>query len=163
MAQPLDENRIRQIIQDEIKRNESSGRFGFKNIPFHTHNNVDSPSVFLPTITYTGFIPSDVSLSGATTNGFIFIPEGWTASLDIANIYEVTHNLNTDYYTVSASLYGPEAPNALVPNIICLPNSFTILWQDYLLVSYQADFSFQLVQINNRNKAFPLYKAQGGT
>ena len=38
----LDENRIRQIVQEEIRRSDSAGRFGFKNIPHHTHNGVDS-------------------------------------------------------------------------------------------------------------------------
>ena len=42
MANPLDENRIRQIVQDEMRRGDSGGRFGLKNIPNHTHNGVDS-------------------------------------------------------------------------------------------------------------------------
>jgi|GEM_PF-4632268 len=157
-----DDNKIRRIVQEELQKNQLRSAFKLQTIPLHRHDGVDSPNVFSPTITYTGFIPSDADLTGATTSGFVFVPQGWSATVN-ATVYEITHNLNTDYYTVNCSLYGPEAPNALTPNIICLPNSFQVVWNDNLLISYEADFSFQLVQINNKARSFPVYNAKGGT
>jgi len=42
MVTPMDENRIRQIVNEEIRKNESGSRFGLKSIPNHSHNGVDS-------------------------------------------------------------------------------------------------------------------------
>lgn len=41
----MDDNKIRQIVRDEIARNDNRGRFGLNSIPYHTHNGIDSPAV----------------------------------------------------------------------------------------------------------------------
>lgn len=159
----MNEQQIRQLVRQEIQNSQNQGQFTVRNIPLHTHNGKDSPFVYSPTNIYTGFVPSDADLSGATTSGFVFFPQGWKVSLDGGTlIYTVTHNLNTDFYTVCCSLYGPEAINAAIPNIVCLPNEFTVLWQDSSLIAYQTDFSFQLVQVNNGIQTVPLYTTRGG-
>lgn len=161
----MDENRIQQIVQREIQASAGRAMYAPTNIPFHVHNGVDSPIVFSPTNIYTGFIPSDAVLNGSSTGGFIFIPQGWTASVDTGGtpiLYTVIHNLNTSFYTVNCSLYGPEAVNAAIPNVVCLPDRFYVAWYDSALVSYQTDFSFQLIQINNSTQNVPLYTAVGG-
>lgn len=41
----MDDKRIRQIVQDEIKRSSNRDRFGYSTIPFHTHNGKDAPKI----------------------------------------------------------------------------------------------------------------------
>lgn len=41
----MDENRVRQIIAEEIAKAASSGRFSLTSIPRHTHNGADSPII----------------------------------------------------------------------------------------------------------------------
>lgn len=40
-----DEQKIRQIVRDEIRRSDSSSRFALKSIPNHTHNGTDSLAI----------------------------------------------------------------------------------------------------------------------
>lgn len=49
-------DQIRQIVRGEIKKNDSGSRFGLSPIPRHIHNNVDSPYVFQPILTYSGLV-----------------------------------------------------------------------------------------------------------
>lgn len=48
----MDEQKIRAIVQDEIRRNSGASRFGVQNIPFHNHNGVNS--VILPPYALSG-------------------------------------------------------------------------------------------------------------
>jgi hypothetical protein len=41
----MDENKIRRIVQDEIKKASKSSRFGFQDVPLHQHNGTDSPQI----------------------------------------------------------------------------------------------------------------------
>jgi len=75
MAKEISEARIRQIIQEEIKRNQVASKFNVTSVPQHIHNNVDSPFVFQPILTYIAFIPYD----GSLTSGLEYIlPTGWS-------------------------------------------------------------------------------------
>ena len=150
----MDEQKIRKIVQDEIKRSNGAGRFGINQIPFHTHNGTDSNPVFLPTITYTGYIPSDGNIN---TSPFIFLPTGWEVELQVGNIYKITHNLNTDFYTVTACMTGPDANDAFNPLTVCQSNFFEIAWSFNSTLTLTTDFHFQLVQINNRRNSLPTY------
>lgn len=63
----LDENRIRQIVQEEVRRNESAGRFGFRNIPNHTHNGLDSLAIKQDSIIPAASITGTITIDTATT------------------------------------------------------------------------------------------------
>ncbi len=48
----MDENKIRQIVREELSRQDVSGRFKVQNIPYHTHDGVNS--VILPPFSVKG-------------------------------------------------------------------------------------------------------------
>lgn len=54
----MDENRIRQIIQEELRRSTGPSRFGFQNVPYHIHNKVDSPNLPPPSIVGFNALPA---------------------------------------------------------------------------------------------------------
>lgn len=97
----MDEQLVRQIVQQEIQKNNSGSRFGFNQIPRHIHNNIDSPFTFQPTITYIGLI--------GLTGTIGILPTGWTVEYTPTGDYVVRHNLNTNLYSVVASPVGVEA------------------------------------------------------
>lgn len=156
----MDDQKIRQIVRDEITRSTNGTRFGVQSIPFHTHNGTDSPSIFSPTITYTGFVPYDGLVANTP---FVFLPAGWTVELGAGNIYKITHNLSTEYYSVTVCMTGPESNNDFTPITICQDNFFEISWgQVSGGLHLQTDFHFQLVQVNNKRNALPTYTLSGG-
>lgn len=59
----LDENRIRAIVQEEIRRSDSAGRFGLKSIPHHTHNGVDSLPIQANDVVPSASVTGSVTLS----------------------------------------------------------------------------------------------------
>jgi len=72
----MNEQQIRSLIQQEIARSNSGGRFGFSNLPFHTHNGTDSPQVK----------GENITPSGSVTGGFV-----------INEATEYTLNLNSSF------------------------------------------------------------------
>jgi hypothetical protein len=156
----MDENKIRQIVQQELQRNNNASRFTINSIPQHTHDGINSPSIFSPTITYTGFVPFD----GVVANTpFVFLPSGWQVELQVGNIYKITHNLDTEYYSVMVCMTGPEASDLFVPITICQDNFFEISWSyNNVSLTLQTDFHFTLVQVNNKRNALPTYSLSGG-
>jgi hypothetical protein len=81
----MDEKKIRQIVQEELKRNNNAARFGVNNIPFHTHDGINSPQIKEENV-----IPS-VSVSGRIT---------------FAQITDYTLNLNASFTPTHIMLYG---------------------------------------------------------
>lgn len=155
----MDERKIRQIIQDEIKRSNAASQFQLRDVTRHTHNGVDSLSIFSPTITYTGFVPSDGDVNSVP---FVFLPSGWSVELqtpDVTPIYRITHNLNTSFYSVMACQTGPEGAT-VIPITVCQTNYFDIAWQNGPTITQQ-DFHFNLVQVNNKRNSLPTYTLFG--
>jgi hypothetical protein len=63
----MNENQIRQIVQEELRRNESGSRFGVKSIPYHTHNGKDSVQIIENSIIPSGSITGMVTFAQETT------------------------------------------------------------------------------------------------
>lgn len=81
----MDNDKIKKMVQDEVRRQMSSSRFGMQNVPFHTHNGIDSPNIKADNV-----IPS-VSVSGRIT---------------FAQATDYTLNLNSSFTPNHISLYG---------------------------------------------------------
>ncbi len=56
----MNDTQIRQIVQDELRRSQSTGRFGLNSIPYHTHDGVNSQKVkqadIIPSVSVSGNI-----------------------------------------------------------------------------------------------------------
>jgi len=81
----MDDQKIRQIVRDELNRRDASSRFALKSIPNHTHNGVDS----LP-IQANNIIPSS----------------SVTGSLTLSAVQEYTIQLNASFTPQSILAYG---------------------------------------------------------
>lgn len=152
------ESQIRSIVQQELAKSNSKGQFGVNTMPKHTHNGVDSVSIFSPTITYTGFVPS--TGDAFDPNYTIILPSGWSLEKVSTGIYNILHNLDTNLYTVTVCNASgePLSFNEVIPIVIVAQNLFRVHWWDVnSLVFADANFYFQLVQPNNKRNALPTY------
>lgn len=152
----MDENKIRQMMQEEIRKSNSSGRFGIQSIPHHTHNGVDSLPVYSPTYSFVGFVPYDTTDSSL---GF-FIPKGWSVANDSTGNYQIFHNLGTQLYSFVA-----DTTQGTGDKVSCVVSPFNdqveINWYKTSDGSaVDVSFNFILTQINNRNVSKQTYSAQ---
>ncbi len=147
----MNEQQIRQLIQQEIQGHASSARFGLNSIPRHIHNNLDSPYVFQPILIYIG------SIDG--TGGVNLLPNGWTLAGGVG-VYTVTHNLGSDaLYVVTASASADFGSGFDVVNI-SNPNGTSVTFQVFnpsTLSLSVCNFFFSLTVINNRSQQLPTY------
>jgi hypothetical protein len=129
--------------------------YTFQNVPFHTHNGIDSPNVYQPQITYTG----TVTYLGQAFRNLPF-PDGWSVARAGTGVYSVTHGLNTLLYTVMVTQLLTTPPDALaIPIVIDLSAiGFTVRWFSAVDGSPQdTAFMFNLHQVNNPGNGFPSY------
>ena len=63
----MDDQKIRQIVREEISRNSNGGRFGLNTIPFHTHDGTNSQKIkaenIIPAASVTGTV--EIATEGA--------------------------------------------------------------------------------------------------
>lgn len=80
---------IRQIVREEIQKSSSSSRFGLAPISRHIHNNIDSPFVFQPILTYSGLVGvgNSVTFVAVTATG-AFVGGEVSATLTVAWPYQ---------------------------------------------------------------------------
>lgn len=117
----MDENKIREIVRDEIARNKQQSQYAVNRVPVHTHNGIDSPNLS-PTSTQ-GFVPLPsngtpvgsegvLGLLGAqTVNG----PPNTNASFNPPTV--VVYPIPTIYgfgVGVNSAFNGGEAPQGTV-------------------------------------------------
>ncbi len=144
----MNEQQIRQLIQQEIRGNETRSRFGIQSVPYHIHNNVDAPTVFTPYGLYAGFVPSDGDVNSILG---CFLPSGWTLSTSSTGVYTIVHNLGTNVYAVVAD--ASQSTNEKVAPVVASDQTgsqFTISWfrcSDG--TSQDTSFTFILMQVNN--------------
>lgn len=145
------DERIRQIVRQEMQESKSGSRFGLNPIQRHVHNGVDSPYAFQPSITYGGFIESDGAVS--------LLPKGWLCEQVSTGNYTITHNLNSQLYFVVAS--AQQSTNAVVtPVIESFQNTTSFGWFVYDSggpIALDTAFNFLLFLIGNKNAQVPSY------
>lgn len=145
---------LQKQIQLGVQAGAAGARFGLNAIPRHTHNNVDSPYVFQPILTYVGFIPYTGNVINTVLQSLI--PKGWTVVYNGTGSYSITHNLNTTLYVVVAS--AQQSTNQIVsPVIEMFQNSFDVNWFDTNPVAQNTSFTFNLTVIGNRSQTLPTY------
>ena len=124
----MDEEKIKELIQQAIDQNATANQFAVSDTPFHTHNGSDSQSLKftkmfdVPSSYYQhgGDVVKVNSSETALEFGAVTIPlvyggviaangtatvisTGWTSSTFGAGEYTITHNLGTTNYSVVVS------------------------------------------------------------
>lgn len=95
----MDDQKIRQIVRDEISRSQGRGRFGLTTNNFHTHDNINSQKIKA----------ENIQPSVNTAGAILFGTEGATYTI----------NLNTSFTPSSILAYGVVTNAAVSPNIRC--------------------------------------------
>lgn len=90
-----DEQKIREIVRQEIRSNQGRNEYRVNDVPFHTHNGTDSPFAYNPYNVYVGLIQED--------SFPLILPSGWTVDHVSTGIYNINHNLGTDLYVMTVS------------------------------------------------------------
>jgi hypothetical protein len=150
------EQRMRDITREEIRRASGADQYGLNQTTFHTHNNLDSPPIFLPTLTYVGKIPAVPVASGEN----YFLPQGWSVELfGASGEYRITHNLNTrDYAVVVQSFTSAAITQDTMPWVsIDSVNYFSVYWYDPTSADGRVPFFFQLTRFDNPAGSIPTY------
>lgn len=145
---------INQQIQSQIHRISQSNRFNVSNTQRHIHNDIDSPFVFQPILTYIGTIEYNGSVG--------LLPVGWTVdTVDEGGgrfLYVINHNLNTRLYSFVTT--AQQSLNSIVTPIAeSLANSVEVAWFTTGSTPGLANtsFSFVLTTIANKNTKLPRY------
>lgn len=145
---------IRQMVRSEIEIQASAKRFGLVPIPRHTHNNVDSPFIFQPEITYVGIVDH---------NGIaLLLPKGWTAEQTaFSGVYKVTHNLPPGtLYVVSAIASADSGSGHDSVSYSQGSDTSSISFFVFNTIAgtgVVCDFYFTLTVINNKSAQLPTY------
>ncbi len=74
----MNEQEIRKIIQEEIKKAAQTAQYGVTRVPVHTHNNIDSPN--LPPHSVTGFQNLPANQTPAASAGVLGVLAGQSVS-----------------------------------------------------------------------------------
>jgi len=108
----MDENKIRQIVQQELQRNNNASRFTINSIPQHTHDGVNSPKIkaenIIPAVSVSGnidfaredtytiylnssFTPSRIQLYGVaySLTGTLTFTSSSPETVTIGTVYEI--------------------------------------------------------------------------
>jgi hypothetical protein len=151
--QPLTEAQIRRIVQSEMDGSRAESRFGLNPLQRHIHNNLDSPFVFQPILTYIGVI-NHVGVP-------VLLPKGWTMQASgFAGVYTVVHNLGKSaFYAVTANAYNSSGTGYDTITVLPQENSVTFLVFDPATHGASVcDFNFILTVVNNRATQVPTYE-----
>lgn len=63
----MDDKRIRQIVQEELQRSNNAKRFSVNNIPFHTHDGINSPQIKEESVIPSTSVTGSITFAQATT------------------------------------------------------------------------------------------------
>lgn len=130
-------------------------RFNVSSTQRHIHNNIDSPYVFQPILTYIGLINEDGSAA--------VLPNGWS-SVRAGGIYTITHNIESKTGLINASFGAPysivtqcQGDGILSSFVQEGLQVFTVEWKNPAGVVFDTAFSFILTVVNNKSQQLPTY------
>ncbi len=152
----MNEQDVRRIAQEEIRKSNDSSRFGISTIPQTRVNNLNVTSSPSQVLTYAGFVPYDISSPLLES----FLPAGWSLRYTGTGEYTIIHNLGTYLYSLVAC--ATQSTNQIaVPVVSPFLNEVSIIWfSNDGFAAVDTSFNFLLTQINNRKSSFPKYTTQ---
>lgn len=83
----MDEQDVRRIVQEEIKKSQQTAQYGVTRVPIHTHNGIDSPNIAAASVIGVKVLP------GARGSGGVADPEVLNTQV-INNIPDTTASYN---------------------------------------------------------------------
>jgi len=101
-----DEQKIRQIVRDEIRRSDSSSRFALKSIPNHTHNGTDSLAVKADDVIPACSIIGSVTLATEGQTYILSLNSSFTPQRVVAHsiVYNTSGEIFRGFYYGEAQL-----------------------------------------------------------
>lgn len=126
----MDKNEITQLISSMIEDKAKRGLYDVTQVPYHIHNNLDSPQLSFiglsdvpssfsgqagrvlkvnPTGTGIIFSSTGISYGGVVLSGGTAgtpFPAGWSVAHTGTGDYTITHNLGTTNYTFVGTLFA---------------------------------------------------------
>jgi hypothetical protein len=145
----MDEQRIRQIVRDEMGATGTRDTFNTLNIPRHVHNGVDAPTIFQPIMQYIGDIGYDGTVG--------LLPQGWLCEHVGTGLYRITHNLGTrNYSTVVSEILGPAV--LIIPVVENFKNTIELsLLDPVAFAPADSSFVFTVTAVTNKSTNSPSY------
>lgn len=135
----MDEQKIIDLINQILSQRGVQNMYNVSPVPFHTHNNIDSPYIATQPSTSTNSIFYGIVKSDGTA---IILPDGWSSSRSSAGEYIVTHNLGTTSYGVVTNAVSQVSTHLPTPNSA---NFFQIFTTDSSGSVSDSNFTFILV------------------
>jgi len=114
---------------------QNNSQFGVAQVPFHTHNGIDSPVIKTPSYQFIGTVATEVGGFGP------FSPPKWSILIHVVGgktVYTITHNLGTSNYVVLVTPIN----NPFVATVSISTNSFDVEWFDFTSTNVLVDFMF---------------------
>ena len=147
---------IDQKIQAGIQKASAANRFQLTSSQRHTHNDIDSPYVFQPILTYIGLILINGTIAAPAAGAYPgTLPTGWTVNHAGTGDYILTHNLNTTFYACVASPLGTTTAVSLAVST----TQVEFAWFDTATQALtDTPFMFILTTINNKKTKLPTYQ-----
>lgn len=144
----MNTQQIQQIAQQAAAKTGQAARFNLQNVQQHEHGGIGSRPVAQPTLTYAGVINTDGSAA--------LLPKGWLVSSNGAGVYTIVHGLGTMLYSVSTTPLDALASGS-IPQVLQAQNEFIVTMFAPIGGANQTNFSFILVNVNNKSNQPPSY------
>ena len=149
----MNAEQVNQLIQAALAKYSNNIRYNVNAVPQQKLNSLNISVTPTQVLTYVG----KISFSFVSGISFSTLPTGWTIDWQGGGIFVLTHNLNSELYSVvaTASNAGTSFP---VVSTTEGDTTVTFAWVDSKTqIATDTDFDFSLTIVNNKKTTFPTY------
>lgn len=145
----MDDQKIRQIVQEELRRSSNGGRFGLNTIPFHTHNGTDSQKIKAENIIPSCSIVGSVTFSTVNQTYNLQLNSSFTPRTIIC--HSIVYNSSGEIYR--GTYFGMAQ---LTPSFYFQPAD-----SEYTVVTGNLQFPFPTEQTDGSKVDVPAQSSSG--